>query len=418
MPDVPDASLEAERQRLKSLKLGPADFQRELGDACYQRGHVAQAAEAYRKAIAHNPKHVAALCNLGAALVQLKRFEEAADACRRAAALRPDAATYANLAAALSMLDKLDEATAACDTALALDPRCSTALTNLGGLLNRLGDYRQAEARFRRSLAIDPRDASALHGLGFALDRTGDRAGAVAAMEAALAVREEPAWRFEVEAMKGSAAPASPPAEYVTALFDQSAATFDQALKELGYVIPGEVLRAVTAVRSDGGGAGGWNVIDLGCGTGLSGEAFRPLAHRLVGVDLSPKMVALARQRGIYDELHVGDMLRHLDSPERYDLVLACDVFIYVGDLSGTFAAAAKALRRGGLFAFSVEADDGDAFCLRPDTRRYAHSEPYLRDLAAQHGMRVDSITRSTLRRERGNDVTGMIAVLAAAAGA
>ena len=44
-------------------------------------------------------------------------------------------------------------------------------------------------------------------------------------------------------------------------------------------------------------------MLDLGCGTGLGGAAFRPFVDRLVGVDLSPAMIAQAAAKGLYDRL-------------------------------------------------------------------------------------------------------------------
>jgi len=55
-----------------------------------------------------------------------------------------------------------------------------------------------------------------------------------------------------------------------------------------------------------------WNVLDAGCGTGLSGVLFRNLSSHLMGVDVSRRMVQRAEARGVYDELSVGDMAEEL----------------------------------------------------------------------------------------------------------
>ena len=105
-------------------------------------------------------------------------------------------------------------------------------------------------------------------------------------------------------------------------------------------------------------------MLDLGCGTGLGGAAFRPYVDWLVGVDISPAMVAKARSKGLYDRLAVLDLLHFLDvdaqSQARYHLVVAADVFVYVADLKPSFAAIAGALAPNGLLAFSVESHDGE----------------------------------------------------------
>ncbi|MFC7554202.1 class I SAM-dependent DNA methyltransferase [Pseudoroseomonas wenyumeiae] len=76
----------------------------------------------------------------------------------------------------------------------------------------------------------------------------------------------------------------------------------------------------------------------------------------LEGVDLSPRMLAAARARGIYDALHEADLLDVLPArPGHWGLVAAADVLNYLGDLSAALPAMAAALAPGGLAAFSLE---------------------------------------------------------------
>src|SRR5262249_34211053 len=131
------------------------------------------------------------------------------------------------------------------------------------------------------------------------------------------------------------------------------------------------------------------DVLDLGCGTGLAGEQFRPAARRLDGVDLSPKMLAQAAAKGGYDRLTAGDLVAHLGGiGDRYHLIIAADVFVYLGDLVPVFAAARRALRAGGWLAFTVEAGDGADYHLQP-VRRYAHPRGYLTRAADATGFIV-----------------------------
>ncbi len=159
----------------------------------------------------------------------------------------------------------------------------------------------------------------------------------------------------------------------------------------------------------------GLSVLDLGCGTGLAGLELRPFAQHLVGSDLSPRMIVRAKQRGIYDELHAEDLLATLARARDADLVVAADVFIYVGALEPTFAACARALRPGGLLAFSVEHSPHDDFVLQA-TLRYAHADAYLRRLAAAHGFSVERTAPSVLRIDSGLPVNGQLFVLRRAA--
>jgi predicted TPR repeat methyltransferase len=132
----------------------------------------------------------------------------------------------------------------------------------------------------------------------------------------------------------------------------------------------------------------------------------------MAGVDLAPRMISAARRRGCYHELAVGDIATALrPCVASFDLVLAADVFVYIGDLAETFGLAAIALRPAGLFAFSVEAHEGEAYVLGP-TRRYQHSLAYVRKLAAEHGLTEAHAQRSVLRTDAGAEVTGWIVVL------
>ena len=159
--------------------------------------------------------------------------------------------------------------------------------------------------------------------------------------------------------------------------------------------------------------APGSRLIDLGCGTGLCAPLLRPLARRLVGVDLSGLMLAKAREGGAYDELVQGDVAGVLaERAQGFDIAVAADVFVYIGDLDAVFAAATAALRPGGVFAFSVEAcDDAHDSQLGP-RRRYAHSQAYLRRLAAVHGLSVESTQRSVIRQESNEGVEGWLVVM------
>ena len=227
-----------------------------------------------------------------------------------------------------------------------------------------------------------------------------------------------------------------PPA-FVRTLFDQYAERYDFELTQtLAYRAPEALrdlwVRVVTlrhaarrasarrvhshvmpvGVRSHDAPRGGLDVLDLGCGTGLSGQAFRAFASTLVGVDLSPRMVEKARARGIYDRVVVGDMTAVLgETPASFDLVLAVDALGYVGDLVPVFRAVHGALHPGGRFAATVEENAGEDFALGP-ARRFRHSAAYVRRTAEAAGFELLALERTELRRDRGRPVAGLAFVL------
>jgi predicted TPR repeat methyltransferase len=202
----------------------------------------------------------------------------------------------------------------------------------------------------------------------------------------------------------------SPPAELIADLFDAYAPKFEEHLvKELRYSVPD----ALAALVAETGAApdGSWRVVDLGCGTGLAGSAFRRYARTLIGSDLSPRMISRARERNVYDALHLEDLVATLAREHDLDLVVAADVFIYVGALEATFAACAAALHAGGLLVFSVERSAMEDVVLEA-TLRYAHSDAYIQRLASTHGFAIVRAHETTLRIEDTRPEVGVLYIL------
>jgi predicted TPR repeat methyltransferase len=94
---------------------------------------------------------------------------------------------------------------------------------------------------------------------------------------------------------------------------------------------------------------------------------------------------------------------------------VAADVMIYVGELAGVFRDVARLLEPGGLFAFTVElpTNEGQELQLLPSLR-YAHSEAYVRRLAADAGLQVDALRAALIRHEQGAPVPGLYVTLRA----
>jgi predicted TPR repeat methyltransferase len=198
-------------------------------------------------------------------------------------------------------------------------------------------------------------------------------------------------------------------AGYVRHLFDQFSADYDQRMiGQLGYAAPQILFDLADLVMP---GRKELAVLDLGCGTGLAGAVFKPLASRLDGVDLSPAMIEKARLRNIYDRLEVADL--ETSAPVvRYDLILAADTLVYLGDLKPVFEAAHARLRPDGYFLFTVEKAEGDGFELGPK-RRWRHSENYLRRVAERAGFGVAGLVAAAPRREANQPVEGFAVALA-----
>jgi len=297
--------------------------------------------------------------------------------------------------------------------AIALAPEVAWYHLNLAHACAAAGHDERAVAAMTASAELDPASAIPRYDLARHHLRHGRPAAALAALRDVLAREPRHARAgFLVASLTGAHVDTAP-ADFVTELFDSYAPSFEAHLvNALDYKAPTQLAERLAAAGHTAARA--WHVVDLGCGSGLGGAAFRGFARHLVGSDLSPRMVELARRRGVYDELHVEDLIATLGRTANADLIVAADVFIYVGALDAAFAAAARGLRPDGLFAFSTERGDGDGFRLLP-TRRYAHGDGYIRALAARHGFAIHDAADTVLRIEQGAPIAGMLYVLAAA---
>jgi predicted TPR repeat methyltransferase len=214
---------------------------------------------------------------------------------------------------------------------------------------------------------------------------------------------------FALASLGASPEPPLAPPQYVREHFDAFADAFDRHLTmSLRYRVPELLCKLLFAELPERG----LDVLDLGCGTGLCAPMLQPYARRLVGIDLSERMLAQARARGGYDELRCEDIVEGLtDPPASFDLILAADVFVYVGDLAPLFAVVQSVLRPGGRFAFSIETNEKADFALA-STMRYTHSRAYLDRLTAGFGLKLEAIERHAIRQEDRIDVPGDIVVL------
>ncbi len=394
-----------------ALKPDYAEAHRNLGAALYQTGRLEEAIAAYRQAITFQPDFADAHSSLGVALRKSGQLEAAIAACRSAITFQPgDPLAHNNLGNALHDAGRSAEAIATYRFALRLQPDFAQAWNNLGIALKTLGEIAGAIAAYQNAVQSKPDYADAFANLAHALKDEGRIAEAIVAFRQAVELRpDSPEWRHVLAALCGDDSSPTTPAGYVRQLFDPYADTFDAHLVgELGYRVPQQLFEAMLALAP----GRHFDILDLGCGTGLCGAAFRSISKSTLGVDLSPAMIAKARARGCYDRLITADLCEAMRAGEHsFDLILAADVFIYVGDLRDVFAAARRALRGGGWFAFSLERYDGEGFTLHSKIR-FAHSLAYIRDLARAHDFAELSVQEITIRKSGAEDVAGCIVVL------
>jgi predicted TPR repeat methyltransferase len=289
------------------------------------------------------------------------------------------------------------------------NPSSSDLLAH-GRALMAAGDLPAALAQFEQAVRLDPRFSAARHALGLAWLEAGEPDRAIETLSS-LAEGPFAADAAEKLALARAMKEANrAPIGYVRHLFDQFSAGYDALmLGELDYrahLILRELADLVLGKRR------GLDILDLGCGTGLTGVEFAGIARRLDGIDLSPRMVEQARARGLYDHLAVADLESALaEKGPSYDLVLAADTLVYIGDLGPVFRGARRRLKAGGFLLFTLERKEGEGYDLGPK-RRYRHSEDYLRREAALSGLEVMGLLHCTPRRDAKKPVDGWAAAL------
>lgn len=314
------------------------------------------------------------------------------------------------LVRALLAREAFEHALEAAREAVQLNPTVSLAAASLGDALLAAGALPTAIAEFHRALRLDPDLVVARLGLGRAWLAAGEPEKALEALSSL----EGDAVAVEIAHARAMLGQTRADARYVRHLFDQFSADYDtRMLGELSYAAP-TILRELASLVLPA--RRGLVVLDLGCGTGLAGVAFKDIAAQLDGIDLSPKMIEACRARRIYASLGVDDMESALSAREdAYDLILAADALVYLGDLSKVFAGVHVALREGSSFLFTVEKKSGDGFALGPK-RRWRHAESYLRDAAERAQLEVIGFLECTPRTEGGLPVEGFAVALSKAA--
>ena len=383
-----------------------------LGVVLKEIGKLDEAITSYKRALEHKPDYAEALYNLGNSLNECGELEEAIASYRETITIKPDyAEAHSNLGNVLKKIGKPNEAEFSYRKALAIRPDYAEAHSNLGAVLRELGRLNDAEESYKKALSIKPDFAEAHSNLGHVLHTLGKFNEAADSLRKAVGIEPDlPGVQHRLNALLGITTDFAP-RQYVEDIFNSYAKKFDNHLVNvLKYDAPIMLKKALL----DLGLAQKKykNVIDLGCGTGLSGLEFRDIAETLIGIDLSEEMVRKAEQKNIYDRLYVDDIVGRLEILKtQFSLFISSDVFAYIGDLLPLFSCIKRHSTQNSLLIFSTEhTDDGD-FILR-NTARYAHSKDYILSIAKQQGFRLEFFTTCNLRYERDGWIIGGLFVL------
>ena len=313
------------------------------------------------------------------------------------------------LATALLSAGKLVTAMETARDAVYLHPEAVDAAIVFAKTLLGTHHTQAAIGELQRCLRLDPGAVEARSMLASAWIDAGEleRAFAELALLDPQTVPEHAALVARAEAIRDRTRSDS---SYIRHLFDEFSVDYDAFMRQrLQYRGPEILLELATLVMPR---AAGLAVLDLGCGTGLGGVAFKPMAASIEGIDLSPGMLRHAKTTGVYSRLREADLESFLgEGGADYDLALAVDTLCYFGDLATTFEGVVRRLKPGGFFLFTVEAAEGADFA-KSEKRRWHHSETYLRQAAAAAGLEVAGLVVCTPRFERNQPVAGLAVAL------
>lgn len=397
------------------LNSNAALFHNNLGEVCRALNRLDEAQACYSRALSLQPELLEAQRNVGLTLMEQNKPEEAVNHLQQVVAHNTNfTGAYWALGAALMKLQKLDEALEACSLGLEIDPLDVPLLCAKGLVLKAMRQPEQAILHYRQAIKLQPLAPDLYQCLSGILKQSGDIEGAIECLKTEVQLRPNNGTAQHLLASLQNVTTDRAPASYVSELFDSYADSFDKHLVgTLGYRTPSILANMFfEAIEPNSMQI---NILDLGCGTGLFGETVKSIKKRLVGIDLAPKMILKAKERALYDKLIVGDLLEYMSEvqPGEFDLVVATDVFNYVGNLHPVFTEVARILPNSGWFVFSLEAapEGTDGFALNK-TGRFQHGRMYVPGLCKQYGFDELCFAESAIRRDGDKSVMGYLYLL------
>lgn len=369
------------------------------GVSLLQQNQLSQAEEYFQSILALNPDHVPTLINLGA--LELKRGEgQTAIAYFTQVLLLDENNVMArqNLAATFMHYDRFENALTHYEVLRTRNLLETEDRYNMGVAFAALGQLSEAIDWYQQVIAVEDTHNAALNNLAAIRIRLGQRSDAITLLQRALQVKpHDTASQFMLDVLMGNTQNPSSSHDYVRNLFNNYALYYEQHLQKiLQYSLPQKSIR----ILNECGYKHFQHVLDLGCGTGLSGAMLRKCSAQLTGVDLSQKMLSHARDKHIYDRLIESDVISFLcDDQCDYDLIQALDVVPYFGELEALFAAIFPRLIAGGLFLLSAEISDEHSWRIQ-DSMRFCHHPSYIQALLESYSMRLLCCSKVIARQE------------------
>ncbi|STX50396.1 methyltransferase [Legionella busanensis] len=382
-----------------------------LGVLALEINDLTHAEQAFQQVLVENNGHVDALTNLGVIAVKRDQGQLAVDYFSKALALNNDhIEARNNLAATFMHHDRFENALMHYDYLLQKDPNNIEYLYNSGVAQMALGHLNEAINHFEHLLSVENKHFATLNNLAAIYIRLNDKEKAKQLLLQALIVNpEDKASQHMLNALSGLDKPVETAPEYAANLFNNYALYYDEHVqKYLKYSLPQQIFH----VLSDLNITHCEKTLDLGCGTGLTGQVLRDISQQLTGVDIAKKMLDWARPKGIYDKLIESEALSYLKvEKELYNLIVAADVLPYFGELSTLFQQISNHLEALGYFIFSTEISSTMPWQLQ-ESARFSHNEEYLEQLAEANSLKIIFKKQIVARHQEGNPLPSWLIVM------
>ncbi len=409
-----------------------ARIQNDLGNVLQEMGRMEEASVCFRKAMVANANLDQAPYNLANVLSELGQIDEAIKFYRCAIKISPHFfEAHFNLGLVFESLENLDLASDCYRQVIEINPNFSKAHYKMAGIFQQWERVDEALVEYQRAVELDPNYGEAQYYFADLVKSQGDLEKAVTLSSQAFLIGEgnnvseggvvlenfdknglkveASKIEFLTSALTGKT-PSTAPSDYVRNFFDEFSRRFERHLVEnLQYKAPRLMRDTCDSILPND--CKFKNGVDLGCGTGLSGEAFISIVERLTGVDLSPNMIEKSKEKGIYDVLNECDILMFLtETKEAFDLFIAADVLIYLGDPIPLFEKIKKVAANEAIFVLSTESCDKGDYHIR-QTGRYAHNKSFIEEAASGLGFELLLRKSAELRKEKEQWVDGDIFV-------
>lgn len=387
----------------ENISSNSADIKLILGLIALKQNKLQDAEVFFSQAVDLDSNNVDALINLANQETNHQDYENAEKHYKRALSLQPRHSdghlNYANL---LYKTNRISEALEEYRAVIIVNPTSAEACNNIGVILKDLEDYQQALGLFFNAYAITPMrteySVNIAETLTLLYRQDAETAAAIADTWIAMApddvFAKQVSAAFKGEKLEDSKI-------YSEKLFDNFADNYELVLEKIAYNLPSRIRDLAGDVKG--------TIVDLGCGSGLVGQALKTSENQIIGIDVSKKMLEAAAKKHVYSKLLKADIVAYCKQNIKAltpSLVIAADVFCYIGNLAPILTTL-----QGQKLIFSVEVLDEDGDYKLNEAGRYRHTPQYVETLLQQNSFNSFEKFEITLRQENGADVNGLIYV-------